>query len=314
MIANTSCRRCYARYRCRCVSFGSAAALLIAAPPQRTQSAWRSRCSRAAGVDMLPSMRLSVEKLRVATFLAGACLAGCGQPVRAPDAPASSSPSASTDPGIPPASPPPPATPPRSAVRRGHLDADETKELGGVCKPFMDAWGERVYFSKALGNIPILVDAMRATLAAPPKMDPTTQARCLHLFERAIRSNVFDHQWNDASSHFQLLKKGMKKAVERTGKLCPSSTHPVPRQLALFTITTFADWSDPAWHCLDMGAGSYTSSMSVQLESRTDPGSGKSTFLARAASIDDEQVAEWRVEGQMQDGTFTFGDMIYVGP
>ena len=210
----------------------------------------------------------------------------------------------------------PPASASASAPRVEvpvRLTPEEQKTLAGSCKPLLAAFQRSVAASKARGRLGMTLDGMQATLATPPELPAATQSKCLALFERETRAYLIDTVGVEAKVSLGMLARAMKQVVEDggPGQLCPSSARPVPAKVPdFYTNVPRSTWDEPAWRCLRVDG--VISRTSIQLETRTDTAQGTMVLLARGAPFRDGRVVEWTIEGRVQAGRLTYGEVTLV--
>jgi len=150
------------------------------------------------------------------------------------------------------------------------------------------------------------LDAVRAS--PPPGMPSADFAWCAEYTLSALQAELGAVVAEEALTLLEALGGAMAAAQAQTGQLCPSSDAPVPPKLDQVLRSPYQprpeDWQGPAWRCLRFR---WLKAMRFQVELRTE--GAAFTFVARGSLSGDGRVDEYRLEGNLENGTVKLGEV-----
>jgi len=144
----------------------------------------------------------------------------------------------------------------------------------------------------------------------PPPLPLPTLKFCSEQMVEGVRRLGIAVKVAEAQAVLQRLAKGMVKAHEKTGKLCPAA-EPVPAQLeqvlggAQYPPKP-EDWQTPGWQCLQFAP---KQPVSFQYALQSNPQKGQFTIRADGAPTG-LTLVEYRVDGEVKDGKIVFSKLL----
>lgn len=154
---------------------------------------------------------------------------------------------------------------------------------------------------------PPLLRAVEAVQQDPPKSLPAKDvAWCATYTVKSLKAELGRTVAQQAEATLQAMAGAMAAAHGRTGKLCPSTSAPVPPDLGSVTKGPFQPtpeaWEDPAWRCLKFR---WLRPMRFQYElvSTAD----RFEFIARGSPAADGRIEAYRLAGRLRDGRIELG-------
>lgn len=194
-------------------------------------------------------------------------------------------------------------------------DADE-RRFYASCLEFTRALHERAAEleeqresqSRDPAEPPALLRAVEAVQEAPPRMPKQDVAWCAAYTIKSLQAELGRAVARQAETTLQAMAGAMVVAHDKTGKLCPSTTEPVPPRLEQVAKGPFQPdpqaWEAPTWRCLHFR---WLRPLRFQYELQVE--ADRFEFIARGSPAADGRVDEYRLAGRARDGKLELGSV-----
>ncbi len=140
---------------------------------------------------------------------------------------------------------------------------------------------------------------------------------CKEYMIRGVQEHMASMRAVNVKHQLLSLGRAMQSAFLRKGKLCPSTSAPLPAALSKLRKGSYSptksDLSTPAWRCLDQPISGmsllFMGGIRFQYEVRTNTADGSFTVVGRGSLLRDGKVDEYTLAGKVLAGKGQAGDV-----